>query len=287
MEKDGHENSTMIDGGASDELLTLNETLSLLSISKQTLYRMLDRGELFSTKVGRQRRFRRSELQAYLERGPVAMALSAVSLDELDAPLENVTAQLRAAGEDIDAPDERISNPVERAIARLLVGVLRLAVHSGASDIHFEPIRESAVIRLRIDGVLHEALQIPTAVYPGLIQRLKVLTEMNVDERRLPQDGRLKLRYQGRQLDLRVCVIPSFFGESAVARILDQSTVLIGLERLHFFPDDLERLQQWNHQPRGLILLSGPTGSGKTTVMYVKRPSCIAVCRRRFLRKKR
>ena len=255
-------------GGAEGELLTLNETLALLSISKQTLYRMLDRGELTSTKVGRQRRFRRADLQAYLARGPVAMALSGVSLAEVQAPLAGLTAQLQAYGEEIGGSDERISDPVEREIARLLVGVIQVALRSGASDIHLEPMRESAIVRLRIDGMLHEIVQIPSAVFPGLIQRLKVMTEMNVDERRLPQDGRIHLRDQGSEFDLRVCVIPSFFGESAVVRILDQRAVMFGLDKLGFFSDDLERLQRWNHQPRGLILLTGPTGSGKTTTLY-------------------
>ncbi|MER3558490.1 MAG: type II secretion system protein GspE, partial [Armatimonadota bacterium] len=123
-------------------------------------------------------------------------------------------------------------------------------------------------IRYRIDGVLHEALTLPKYVQAPLISRYKIMAEMNIAEKRLPQDGRIPIRYQGKEYDLRVSSIPTPHGEKIVMRILDKTSVLIGLNKLGFTPETQARLEELVIQPQGMVLSTGPTGSGKTTTQY-------------------
>ncbi len=257
------------------DLLTLAETTEFLGISKQTLYRMMERMDIRGIKVGRQWRFRKGDLTAFLQRGPQASVLVNASPDAVDEELAFFAGELAKLGEtsalaDTAAPmtgDDAL-DLAEGKIVKLAGQMFALAIRSGASDIHLEAERQAARLRIRIDGVLCEVRKLPRDVYDALAVRLKTMANMNLEERRLPQDGRIQLDIGGRKFDMRQSLVPSIFGESFVIRILDQTSVLIGLERLGILPDDQERLLRLLHLPQGLVIGTGPTGSGKTTTMY-------------------
>ncbi len=250
------------------ELLTLAETLAVLGISKQTLYRMMERGAIKGIKVGRQWRFRQADLDAYLNRGPAAQAVASAPANLLDEELAFVYGQL---GRPVPARDDML-DLAEAQIVLLVNGYIALAIAQSASDIHLEPLRDAGVVRIRIDGVLHTLRRMPADVFRGMIVRLKMMSNLNLEISGTPQDGRVRLSIAQRDYDLRMSVIPAVFGESAVLRILDQNSVLIGLERMEFMADDLARLQRWCGKASGMLLFTGPTGSGKTTTMY----SCLS-----------
>lgn len=146
--------------------------------------------------------------------------------------------------------------------------IFKQAVHDRASDIHIEPTRMGITIRFRIDGVCHEVPSPPKKWQNAIISRLKVLSGMDLAEKRIPQDGRIKLNLPDRKLDLRVNSLPTIYGESIVMRILDQSTVILGLEDVGFLPDNIRIFSNLIRTPTGVILMTGPTGSGKTTTLY-------------------
>ena len=151
---------------------------------------------------------------------------------------------------------------------KLVNMVLVDAIQKGASDIHWEPYEKAFRVRFRIDGVLHELLAPPKRLESAIISRLKIMSNLDIAERRLPQDGRIKLRYSAREIDFRVSVLPTIFGEKAVLRILDKDALQLDLTRLGFDPGALEQFEKAIHQPYGMVLITGPTGSGKTTTLY-------------------
>lgn len=253
---------------SSEELLTLTEALEFLGISRPTMYRLLDRGEVKGMKVGSQWRFRQSDLAAYLERGPVAVALSGIPADALAAELEYLSSELQRFNEALPAAPAELTDAGERDIARLLTGLLHLAVHQRASDVHLEPGKNMVQLRFRIDGVLHSIHQLPKSLYDALALRLKSVTGMDPVERRLPQDGQGNLHVGEHSFGLRAASMPSVFGEAFAVKLLIQTDVFLGLERLAFQPEDLERLQRWLTHPAGLILATGPSDCGKTTTLY-------------------
>lgn len=146
--------------------------------------------------------------------------------------------------------------------------IFRTAVNDRASDIHVEPTKTGITVRFRIDGVLHEYPAPPKKWQNAIISRLKVLSGMDLAEKRIPLDGRIKLNIPGKKLDVRVSSIPSIFGESIVMRLLDQSSVIMGLEDVGFLPDTVRAFRDLIKSPNGVILMTGPTGSGKTTTLY-------------------
>jgi type IV pilus assembly protein PilB len=156
----------------------------------------------------------------------------------------------------------------EAPVVKLVNMVLVDAIQKGASDIHWEPYEKVFRVRFRIDGVLHEALAPPKRLETAIVSRLKIMSNLDIAERRLPQDGRIKLRYSNREIDFRVSTLPTIFGEKAVLRILDKDALKLDLTQLGFDPWSLEQFQQAIHQPYGMILITGPTGSGKTTTLY-------------------
>ncbi len=156
------------------------------------------------------------------------------------------------------------SNPVKK----LLNLVLLQAIRDKASDIHFEPFETEYKMRYRIDGVLYEMIPPPKYIAAALSSRIKVMANLDIAERRLPQDGRISLSVQGNPIDLRVSVLPTMFGESVVLRVLDRSQVSFDLEKLGFQPEDLKLVRQLINKPNGIIIVTGPTGSGKTTTLY-------------------
>ena len=156
------------------------------------------------------------------------------------------------------------SNPVKK----LLNLVLLQAIRDKASDIHFEPFENEYKMRYRIDGVLYEMIPPPKHIAAALSSRVKVMANLDIAERRLPQDGRISLTVQGNPVDLRVSVLPTMFGESVVLRVLDRSQISLDLDKLGFRPNDLELVRQLIHKPNGIIIVTGPTGCGKTTTLY-------------------
>ena len=163
-----------------------------------------------------------------------------------------------AVGKDGDAP-----------VIRLCQNILFEAVKNRASDIHIEPLEKDVRIRYRIDGVLHDVEHHPKRLLSSIIARYKILTgSMNIDEKRVPQDGRIQTKYQDKELDLRVSMIPTNHGESVVMRILDKSGLRLGLADLGFLTDDQEHFEKLITLPDGINLVTGPTGSGKTTTLY-------------------
>jgi type IV pilus assembly protein PilB len=156
----------------------------------------------------------------------------------------------------------------EAPVVRLVNMVLVDAIRKGASDIHWEPYEKIFRIRFRIDGVLHEMLAPPKRLEPAIISRLKIMSNLDIAERRMPQDGRIKLRYNGREIDFRVSVLPTIFGEKAVLRILDKDSLKLDLTQLGFDGWSLEKFTHAIKQPYGMVLITGPTGSGKTTTLY-------------------
>src|SRR5213083_2156711 len=156
----------------------------------------------------------------------------------------------------------------EAPVVKLVNMVLVDAIQKGASDIHFESYEKIIRIRFRIDGVLHEMLAPPKRLESAILSRLKIMSSLDIAERRLPQDGRIKLRYNTREIDFRVSTLPTIFGEKAVLRILDKDALQLDLTKLGFDSWSLEKFNVAIRQPYGMVLITGPTGSGKTTTLY-------------------
>jgi len=256
--------------GEQEELLSLADAVLYLGVSKPTIYRLLERGEVKGFKVGNQWRFRRADLTAYLERSPVAVAMGGIPSALLDTELEWFAGELR--GLEITPPSWESTASSEEKTLILVNQMIRLAVAMRASDIHLEAMRfgdnNVLLLRYRIDGVLHEMHRMSIELQAPMLARWKTMANMNLEERRLPQDGRIQIRIDGRNLDLRVSLNPTVFGEALVARILDPAVVLLGLEKLELMPDDLARLSGFMRRASGLLIFTGPNGSGKTTTMY-------------------
>ncbi|MBP8304202.1 MAG: Flp pilus assembly complex ATPase component TadA [Phycisphaerae bacterium] len=180
---------------------------------------------------------------------------------------DSFLAEFEGRNQSIDLDDLKElseSNPVKK----LLNLVLLQAIRDKASDIHFEPFENEYKMRYRIDGVLYEMIPPPKYIAAALSSRIKVMSNLDIAERRMPQDGRISLTVGGKPVDLRVSVLPTMFGESVVLRILDRSQVSFDREKLGFRPDELKVFNQLIHKPNGIVLVTGPTGSGKTTTLY-------------------
>ncbi|MDR7523286.1 MAG: type II secretion system ATPase GspE [Armatimonadota bacterium] len=168
-----------------------------------------------------------------------------------------------------EPPTDRLRDLTEEApVIRLVNLIILQAVRQGASDIHIEPQDRVVRVRYRLDGHLHAAMSPPRHVYQALISRIKIMAHMNIADRRVPQDGRIDLKVDGRDISFRVSTTPTVFGEKAVLRILDKRNALVGVDRLGLAPHDARSLEQMISRPHGIILVTGPTGSGKTTTLY-------------------
>jgi type IV pilus assembly protein PilB len=173
------------------------------------------------------------------------------------------------AGEGDDESIADIRDATEEApIVKLVNSVIAQSVDDSASDIHFEPQAKELMVRFRIDGVLHEIMSIPRRMQNGVISRLKIMAELDIAERRVPQDGRIGLMVGGKPIDMRVATLPTVYGEKIVMRLLDKSNVMLDLEDLGFAEKALKRFQKSFLKPYGAILVTGPTGSGKSTTLY-------------------
>ncbi len=186
----------------------------------------------------------------------------------LDTEVDSI-AQLAADEHEDDETITSISSVVEDApIVKFVTLLISQAVGDRASDIHVEPTETDLRIRFRIDGVLHEVMRSPRSIQSGVISRLKVMADINIAERRIPQDGRISIKVGGKPIDLRVATLPTVYGEKVVLRILDKSQALLRLEELGFLPEQLDRFATAYRKPYGTILVTGPTGSGKSTTLY-------------------
>jgi type IV pilus assembly protein PilB len=187
------------------------------------------------------------------------------------ADLRRIMAEAGAGrgSEDEEVGDQEAEKMAEQApIIKLANAVIQQAIFDRASDIHVEPQARGVRVRYRIDGVLGEAMNVPKNLQAPMISRLKIMADMNIAERRVPQDGRIEVRHQGKEFDLRVSSIPTPFGEKIVMRILDKQSVMIGLGKLGFTEENQLVIEELTAQPNGLFLCTGPTGSGKTTTQY-------------------
>ncbi len=169
---------------------------------------------------------------------------------------------------DLPAEDVIEAKADDAPVIQLVSNVLDQAVREGASDIHVEPYEKSARIRYRVDGSLYTAFDYPVALHPAVSARMKIMAGMDIAERRKPQDGRILIKVAGRRIDLRVSSLPTMCGEKMVLRILDQESTAVGLERLGLEPDDMENIDIFCNTPWGILLVTGPTGSGKSTTLY-------------------
>jgi len=162
-----------------------------------------------------------------------------------------------------------LTNEIDAPIIKLVNGILIKAIKGGASDIHFEIYERQFRVRYRIDGVLRKVMGLPIKIKNAIISRLKIMAQLDIAERRLPQDGRIKLRLgRAKEVDFRVSTVPTLYGEKVVLRLLDKSSLQLDMTRLGFEEEDLKLFQNAIHQPVGMVLVTGPTGSGKTTTLY-------------------
>ena len=180
-------------------------------------------------------------------------------------PISATCSMITAEVEDLSSMEASIE---EAPVVKLVNTIITRAINERASDIHIEPGEKDLRVRFRIDGVLHEAMSTPRTITNAMVSRLKIMADINIAERRIPQDGRISLKVQGHQIDLRVATLPSVYGEKVVLRILDRSSILLELSDLGFSESNLARFESSYTKPYGAILVTGPTGSGKSTTLY-------------------
>jgi len=183
------------------------------------------------------------------------------ALSELEPP-EAIEQEKKEA-----AAEERVIKE-DAPVTKIVATILRYAVEGGASDIHIEPTPEKTQVRFRMDGELHTSLELPAKVHAAVVARIKILSQMRLDERRKPQDGRFSATVEGRRIDFRVSTFPTQYGEKVVMRILDRSKAVSTLESLGFSEADFASIKSIIERPYGIVLISGPTGSGKSTTLF-------------------
>ncbi|HJX60881.1 MAG TPA: type IV-A pilus assembly ATPase PilB, partial [Thermodesulfobacteriota bacterium] len=197
---------------------------------------------------------------------------SAMALDDDMVNVDDFDALVHGAVDNIEVIETQQMDEggeIEGPIIKIVNGILIKAIKLGASDIHFEPYEKAFRVRYRLDGVLRREMALPNKIRNAIISRLKIMARLDIAEKRLPQDGRIKLRLaKGREMDFRVSVVPILFGEKVVLRLLDKSALQLDLTKLGFEQSSLEDLEKAIHRPVGMILVTGPTGSGKTTTLY-------------------
>ncbi|WP_426101697.1 type II secretion system ATPase GspE [Massilia sp. TSP1-1-2] len=183
--------------------------------------------------------------------------------DEFDADLD-----LTKLLQDVPAIEDLLESSDDAPVIRMINALLTQALREGASDIHIEPFEQTSVVRFRIDGSLRDVVRPRKAIHASLISRIKIMAQLDIAEKRLPQDGRITLRVGGKGVDVRVSTLPTGHGERAVLRLLDKEAGRLDLSHLGMSPDLLPQFDTLIKQPHGIVLVTGPTGSGKTTTLY-------------------
>ncbi|MCP3985181.1 MAG: type IV-A pilus assembly ATPase PilB [bacterium] len=190
------------------------------------------------------------------------------SIDDIMGDFDDSDVEVLSDDEDVDVL-ELAKESEDAPVVKLVNLILTDAIKKGASDIHIEPYEKAFRVRYRIDGVLYESMKPPMKLRNAITSRMKIMAELDIAERRLPQDGRIKLKLgRGKEMDYRVSVLPTLFGEKTVLRLLDKSNLQLDMTKLGFELDQLEVFKDAIHQPFGMVLVTGPTGSGKTTTLY-------------------
>jgi general secretion pathway protein E len=210
------------------------------------------------------RRLDRSELDdaiaaAYASAGGDANQVA----DEFDADLD-----LTRLLQDVPAIEDLLESSDDAPVIRMINALLTQSLREGASDIHIEPFEQTSVVRFRIDGALRDIVRPRKGIHASLISRIKIMSQLDIAEKRLPQDGRITLRVGGKPVDVRVSTLPTGHGERAVLRLLDKEAGRLDLSHLGMSPDLLPQFDKLINQPHGIVLVTGPTGSGKTTTLY-------------------
>ncbi len=192
------------------------------------------------------------------------------SLSELEneLKLETSLAEERVKAESADTVAQDTQLAEDAPVTKIVATILRYATDGNASDVHIEPWRETVKVRFRVDGTMNTSLMLPIKVHPAVVARIKILSEMRLDEKRKPQDGRFTTRIDDRKIDFRVSTFPTYFGEKVVMRLLDQEKGVKTLDKLGLSKRNIDMIKAAIKKPFGLILISGPTGSGKTTTLY-------------------
>jgi general secretion pathway protein E len=182
--------------------------------------------------------------------------------------IEDIEGTPEYQPEDEENVDHLRDMASEGPVIRLVNLIITRAIEMRASDIHFEPFEDRFRVRYRVDGVLHDVESPPKRLQSAIVSRVKIMAKLNIAERRLPQDGRIMLRVKGKEIDFRVSSVPTIYGESTVLRILDKSSIVLDIEKLGFPEDTMRGFRTLIERPHGIILVTGPTGSGKTTTLY-------------------
>jgi type IV pilus assembly protein PilB len=206
----------------------------------------------------------RAAIERHYATAPAPMAELLAELAGNPSSLVVVADEETKTGDVFELKESAEGAPVVKLVNMVLLDAIR----RGASDLHWEPYEKELRVRFRIDGVLHEMLSPPKRLEPAIVSRLKIMSNLDIAERRLPQDGRIKLRYGRREIDFRVSILPTIFGEKAVLRILDKEALQLDMTKLGFDEWSFEQFGHAIHQPYGMVLITGPTGSGKTTTLY-------------------
>lgn len=243
--------------------LEMNENSLKIAMAEPDDFYTIDALKIaFGTDVGICKGEREDILNA-IERlyGAASQSIGTI-IEEADKDIYDISSGM---DDDVDHLRDLASEaPIIRLVNRLILN----AVNLRASDIHFEPFEDEFKVRYRIDGVLHAAESPPYRIQAAIISRVKIMAKLDIAERRLPQDGRIKLRIEAKEIDFRISTIPTLYGESLVMRILDRDTLVLDLNKLGFPEDILSRYLELILQPYGMILVTGPTGSGKTSTLY-------------------
>ncbi len=192
-----------------------------------------------------------------------------IDIDDFDALVSGAISEVQVVEEKREESSVDITKEIDAPLIKLVNGILVKAIKEGVSDIHFEPYEKQFRVRYRIDGVLRKAMILPLKIKNPIISRLKIMAQLDIAERRLPQDGRIKLKLgRTKEVDFRVSTTPTLYGEKIVLRLLDKSSLQLDMTKLGFEKDELQLFKNAIHQPVGMILVTGPTGSGKTTTLY-------------------
>jgi type IV pilus assembly protein PilB len=242
-------------------LFKINNELTLATINPQNVPCLREVESLTKCHV-RPVLARQEDILAVADESATDIALETEFLSEVDEDFEVVEG---VRPEDLDAIDETASGS---PVINLVNSLIQRAVREGASDVHIEPFRDKSRIRFRIDGVLYEVMTLRPELHPALISRLKVMANLDISERRMPQDGRIQVVTQGRAVDLRFSSLPGLHGEKIVLRILDKNQAILELDKLGMRSSNLDNYRKLLGCGYGLVLVTGPTGSGKTTSLY-------------------